>query len=45
LVFLADHLALTLVEQTVFGEQRLESPGADAPGRITVFVYTEVHNG
>lgn len=40
-----DPLALTIEQQTVSGEQRFVTLGADALGRIIVLVYTEVQNG
>jgi uncharacterized DUF497 family protein len=40
-----DPLALTLEDQSVSGEQRFISLGADALGRVLVLVYTEVQDG
>ena len=42
---LFDPLALTLEEQSVSGEQRLVTLGADAIGRIVVVVYSERQDG
>ena len=42
---LFDLLALTLEEQSISGEQRFVTLGADALGRILVLVYTEVQEG
>ena len=42
---LFDPLALTLEEQSVSGEQRLITLGADAIGRIVVVVYSELQDG
>ncbi len=39
---LLDPLALTLEEQSLSGEQRFVTLGADALGRILVLVYAEV---
>ena len=40
---LFDPMALTLEEQSVSGEQRFVTLGADAIGRIVIVVYTEKH--
>ncbi len=42
---LFDPLALTLEEQSISGEQRFVSLGAEALGRVIVLVYTEVQDG
>ncbi|MCF8078469.1 MAG: BrnT family toxin [Desulfobacterales bacterium] len=42
---LFDALALTREEQTVSGEQRFVTLGADALGRVLVLVYTEIQDG
>ncbi|MCF8078276.1 MAG: BrnT family toxin [Desulfobacterales bacterium] len=42
---LFDPLALTIEDQSVSGEQRFVSLGADALGRVLVLVYTEVQDG
>ena len=42
---LFDPLALTLEEQSVSGEQRFVTLGADAIGRIVVVVYSELQEG
>jgi uncharacterized DUF497 family protein len=42
---LFDPTALTLEEQSISGEQRFVTLGADAIGRIVIVVYTEFDDG